>query len=525
LGWWFGHLTSQSRIESTMVRVPGAESANVESPSPVAKPSMPQIVELIQKKGLRTDVELRLALQVMGPEDFRNLAALWTKKVRENVRGKEARMSAIFDRWFELDPVSAKKFSQDVCMRDRELGIAAGYFRSLVAECAARYDPKWALENLLSAEAGIPAMTHNAALMSEVMRQDPALAKEWMAKLEDSSLRPTILAGYIDGLAKKDPQQALEIALAEKGFERANLVYCAIRAAASQGTGVALQMLEKIKDPGLQRDATFQALSVLSNESQIDPFRFLDDTIGKENLKMEGWLRIFMPQFVESNPSAAAAWATTLPDANRSTIMNWVLELWSNQDPESAVAWIQGKVADPESSAAARSSFEEWGRLIAVKRLFDEGKLQDAIAMVSHGSPSGELAGLVAWKLFQQDPAAAGEWVSSLPPDTSVLAAGNIARSWIVQDPTATAAWVERLPAGPARDAALSNMITMVSEVDAEGASRWVELFADQKNRDSGVGHVFANWVLCDSRAACQWLRGLPGVDDKWKARLMKGLR
>jgi hypothetical protein len=507
-----------------MVRVPGVEVANAETPSPVAKPSMPRIVELIREKGIRADDELRAALQAMSPEDFRDFAALWTKKVRENVWGNEARVHAIFDRWFELDPVSAKKFSEDVCVGDRELGTAASFFRSLVAECAARYDPQWALENLLSAEPGIPGMTHNAALMSEVVRQDPALAKEWMTRLENSSLRPSILAGYIDGLAKKDPQQAFEIALAEKGFERGNLINCAIRAAASQGTGVALQMLEKINDPGLRRDAAFQALSVLSNESQIDPFRFLDDTIGKEKLKMEGWLRIFMPQFVESNPSAAASWATTLPDANRSRIMNWVLELWSNQDPESAVAWIQEKVADGESSAEARSSLEEWGRLIAVKRLFDEGKWQDAIALVSHGTPSGDLAGLFAWRLVQQDPAAAGEWVSSLPPEASVLAAGNVARSWIVQDPTATAAWVGRLPAGPARDAALSNMIAAVSEVDAEGASRWVDLISDQKQRESGVSEVFTNWVARDSRAAREWLRDLSGVDDKWKARLMKGL-
>src|SRR4029434_4152141 len=124
LGWWFGRLASQPGIESTMVRVPGVEVANAETPSPVAKPSMPRIVELIREKGIRADDELRAALQAMSPEDFRDFAALWTKKVRENVWGNEARVHAIFDRWFELDPVSAKKFSEDVCVGDRELGTA-----------------------------------------------------------------------------------------------------------------------------------------------------------------------------------------------------------------------------------------------------------------------------------------------------------------------------------------------------------------------------------------------------------------
>jgi hypothetical protein len=508
-----------------MARQPGAEMANVETPSPAAKLSMPQIVELIRENGLRADVELDSALQGMKPEDFRDFAALWTKKVRENIWGYETRVRAILDRWFELDPTSAKKFSVDICVRDRDpVGTPGIYFRKLVAKQAARYDRKWALENLLCDEARLQAWSGNAALMSEVMRQDPALAKEWMTKLENSSLRPSILAGYIDGLAKRDPQQAFEMAIAEKGSERGELINCAIRAAASQGTGAALQMLEKINDPNLQQDAAFHALSVLSNENQIDPFRFLDETIGKENLMLEGNLRALMPQLVEPNPSAAALWATTLPDANRSKCMNEILWLWSNQDPESAVAWIQNKIADPACSAEVRSSLEEWGRLIPVTRLFDEGKPRDAIALVSHGSPSGQLAGLVAWRLFQQDPAAAGEWVSSLPPEAGVSAAGTVARSWIVQDPMATAAWVERLPAGATRDAALRNMINAVSEVDAEGASRWVDLFADQKERDSGVSQVFANWVLRDSRAAREWLRGLSGVDDEWKARLIKRL-
>jgi hypothetical protein len=508
-----------------MARQPGAEMANVETPSPAAKLSMPQIVELIRENGLRADVELDSALQGMKPEDFRDFAALWTKKVRENIWGYETRVRAILDRWFELDPTSAKKFSVDICVRDRDpVGTPGIYFRKLVAKQAARYDRKWALENLLCDEARLQAWSGNAALMSEVMRQDPALAKEWMTKLENSSLRPSILAGYIDGLAKRDPQQAFEMAIAEKGSEREELINCAIRAAASQGTGAALQMLEKINDPNLRQDAAFHALSVLSNENQIDPFRFMDEAIGKENLQLEGYLRALMPRLMESSPSAAISWATTLPDGNRSRIMNEILFLWSNEDPESAVAWIQAKVADSQASAEVRSSLEEWGRQIAVKKLLDEGKPQDAIALASQGSTSAPLAGMVAWRLLEQDPAAAGQWVSSLPPEASGHAASTVVRNWIYQDPAATATWVEGLPAGASRDAALGTMIQHVSEVDAEAASRWVGLFANQKGREGGVSEVYAKWVLRDPHSAREWLRGLSGVDDEWKARLIKGL-
>jgi hypothetical protein len=145
-----------------MVRVSGAESANVETPAPEAKPSMPRIVELVREKGLRADVELHSALQAIGPEDFRDFAALWMKDVRENVRGNEARVRAILDRWFELDPASAKSFAKDVCNRNfQKENISAEFSRDLVAERAARCDPKWALEHLLNVHG---AMTRQNSL-------------------------------------------------------------------------------------------------------------------------------------------------------------------------------------------------------------------------------------------------------------------------------------------------------------------------------------------------------------------------
>jgi hypothetical protein len=516
LGWCLGHLTSQSQIGTPMVRVSGAEGANVETPTPEAKPSMPRIVELVRVKGLRADVELSSGLQVIRAEDFRDFAALWTKDMRENVNGNEVRVRAILDRWFKLDPISAKDFAEDVCKRNNE-------GESIVAECAARCDPKWALEHLLNVHGAIGSTWQNSSLMSEVTRQDPALAKEWVARFENTNLPASILRGYVGGLAKTDPMEALKIALAAKA-ERGGLINWAIASAASEGAGIAMQMLEKIDDTGQRQISALVALSVLINESQVDPFRFLEDTIGTEHLSFKNSaFQDCVPRLVEKNPEAAVSWAASLPVEQRSTYLKRFLSLWNDSDPESAIGWIQKEVANPATNAEVRSFMEESSRSFEIKRLLDEGKMQDAIALVLREAPYRNLTELVARKLAQQDPAAAGEWVATLPAsEASASAARSVAATWNPRFSKEVGAWVERLPAGLTRDGALSGMVPAIATVDAERASHWVALFSDQNQRESGISQVFEKWVWRDPGAALDWLRGLPEVDDQWKARLIK---
>jgi hypothetical protein len=230
-----------------------------------------------------------------------------------------------------------------------------------------------------------------------------------------------------------------------------------------------------------------------------------------------------MRQLVKSNPEAAVSWAASLPAEQRSTLLKGFLSSWNDHDPESAIAWIQKETSNPATSAEVRSLMEESSRSFEIRRLLDEGKMQDAMALVSHETPYGNLAGMVAPKLARQDPVAAGEWVATLPAsEASASAARSVAAWWAFGDPAAAAAWAERLPAGPARDGALSSMVEVFSEADAEKASHWVGLISDQKLRESGINGLFEKWVWNDPGAALDWLRGLPGVDDQWKARLIR---
>jgi hypothetical protein len=70
------------------------------------------------------------------------------------------------------------------------------------------------------------------------------------------------------------------------------------------------------------------------------------------------------------------------------------------------------------------------------------------------GGPAGDktdpmrLTSEYASKLAYRNPAAAGEWVATLPAgDAKLWAQKNVARNWAVYDPKAAGQWVESLPA------------------------------------------------------------------------------
>jgi hypothetical protein len=164
----------------------------------------------------------------------------------------------------------------------------------------------------------------------------------------------------------------------------------------------------------------------------------------------------------------------------------------------------------------------DFGSIFKAIDLLDAGKSKDAIAALSKVTEGGTLISTVAGKLAYQDPIATAQWVVDLPESQArQVSAGVLAGAWTARDPAATAAWVEGLPAGATRDEALSGMIATLLDHDPEGASRWVPLFTDPTQQDV-VRRIYFFWAQQNPAAAQEWVRNLPGVDDRWKARFLK---
>lgn len=299
--------TSRVHSDSTKRHTEAADHG-ADKPVANAPKSFERMLELGQEGGgLRQDAELHEALKAMRAEDFENAASKWTREIQQKLLADTVRLAAILDRWFELDPASAKSFAEKECKPgENESETSRHEFRNALAETAARYDLKWALDHLLHEPKSVVWDGPNVTIMKEVVKRDPSLAKEVMARMENSNLRQSLLTGYVKGIAERDPLAALDIAISEKAFDRVNLISSAVEAAATQGKGLLLEALAKIDDPALRRNSAMDALQVLARETNTDLSQFINDAIGIDNLDVIKERSFALSDFIESNPAAAA---------------------------------------------------------------------------------------------------------------------------------------------------------------------------------------------------------------------------
>lgn len=523
--WLSGALDSPKRIASKLPHTSQQSSANADAKSSAAVPTsaLARVIELVKgTPGIRQDAELYDALNGMRAEDFREFATRSTEEIRGLIMGSKIRGNAILDRWFGLDPESAKAFAVKACQPGGP--TADEDVKDLIAASAARSDPKWALEHLLRETDYTAWGNINKAVMYEVAKGDSTLAKEWMKRTENTKLHTLLMPGYIKGIAESDPLAALDIAISEKGFERLNLVPEAINAAAKQGRGMVLEALAKIEDPGLRQNAAIGALRVLAQETQTHLLQFFDDHIGQEALGAIKGQSFAFNDVVEANPAATARWAASLPLEHRSEMMGKVLDRWKEIDPEAAKEWVEQQAKTSSSNSAEEASaLADLSRLWSAGDLLEAGKARDAVFALNDVRTNGPLAGNLAWQLSNREPEAVAQLALSLPEcEAREAIASTLAANWIPRNPNAATEWVEKLPPGASRNAALTGMIQAVAEHDPQSASQWVGLYTDSQKRLISVGLIYGQWRMRNSGAAREWLNSLPFVDERWKTKFFR---
>jgi len=184
---------------------------------------------------------------------------------------------------------------------------------------------------------------------------------------------------------------------------------------------------------------------------------------------------ILLPRLVRLNPEAAARLAEAWERGPvRDELLGIVAHEWATTDLAGALAWLTA-LADPaDRSIAATATLAllapsdpagalelgRWlgegtndGRLEHTLQLWTEQHPDEAVAWV-RSQPAGpwqdRLLARVVHVRAQQDPPAAAALASTGLPAGSVRddALVNVARQWGVRDPAAASAWVESLPAG-----------------------------------------------------------------------------
>ncbi|HEY2343375.1 MAG TPA: hypothetical protein VGH90_10115, partial [Chthoniobacteraceae bacterium] len=487
------------------------------------------------KSTLRGNLEFYDALHAMDGKDFLELAnQLDDLTYRRQPSANDVAISAVLARWFEVSPADAKQWTQRYFTGPRK-GDDEAPPRELMmylARTATKADPDWALQHLLLPTPSFYGNS-NTEIMKEAVKQNPVLAKQWMAKLEDTVYRKSALYGLVQGLAESDPSAAMDLALKEKTAERDDMVKGVMGEAAKQSVGAVQEALAKITEKELRRSAVVAAANVLADETNTDPLAFMEGALGDDlpNLDSENLADFEVctgRPMVERDPAALADWALNLARGKNKEFLHDVFGMWSQENEAAMNSWIETKrIGGHGETDGACDALLADAQLMVARKLVEDGKIREAAAIATSlgegiGTALGD--GLVE-DIGEKDPVLASALAAKSPPGEHRLEVEReISRKWTWRDPEAAAQWIQTLPDGDDRDAAVSGLAACIQDEDSEQAGDWIGEIKNAEQRKSAAKVLVDKWGAQDSASARTWLQSLSGVDEAWKAKILRGM-
>ncbi len=244
---------------------------------------------------------------------------------------------------------------------------------------------------------------------------------------------------------------------------------------ASTDPAAALAALNQIDDVVLrQRLLETTLANMTNNDPQKALAFFLDLPTNQQDVRL---ISPIFRNWAARDPLAAATAALSLPAAaNRFVALDNALQGWAQRDPEAALNW--------------------------------------AASLPLGSVRNGALAYAVA-NLAQQNPQAAINFVTNLPraADRNDLAIA-LAAAWGQNDPDAALAWVEDFPSTPAHDAAIQDMLALMSRTNPQLASTKLDLISDPAVRNKAMSAIAINWGQLDTPGALTWVSSLPAPNQ-----------
>jgi hypothetical protein len=477
----------------------------------------------------------------LSAEDFRQLAKdpknFWRPYFEDGFSAEfsDAYFAALAGRWMEVDPEAIPEMKRitDSLQKENEFGSDG------LMMAAARTQPEKLLAKLGLDEksGGFPPYIWEAigALGRTDFRRGKILLDGM--NLSNAELRKTAETRMLFGLAEVDPLGA--IALSKQ--MGTSVLYQALESAQKIGSGLVFQVVEAaegkldgslpqllLRYPDLATklgDVSAASLSaeLISDAERTTPenrARILADYGNLPKGARDMICAALADVWSREDPGAAARWALAHAESGeRSSAGNLAIERvflrWVNSDLDSALAWWKTL---PPSPMRERVS-EEASTYIA-----EAGRVQEAVNLFRpETAKNPTIVQHFAQILAERDPAAAGAWLGSVPPEAvNQEVVRNLMSQWIPRNPDAVGEWMNSLPQGGTRDKIVLGFVAKSASANPEVAGEWVSTIADPKTRRNAAAWVFTPWARFDKNAAREWLNNLPDLDPRWKARMLQ---
>jgi hypothetical protein len=329
----------------------------------------------------------------------------------------------------------------------------------------ARTDPEAAIE-LVNARPGSERDALLLAVADQWARQDPAGAAHW---IETLSVRAQGQLAYrIAGpFVAQQPDEALAWALRISRTPGRNLWSHMIGLIAMRDPDEALRRAQAAENPAQRAQAMARAVAAIAVR---DPA--LATT----------YARKLPPGRARSEAISQVAMqiARTRPD----TAVDWLRELDEREMRTTAASAIAGQIANTDVEAAARL-------LDRVPKDARQYWIQEVARAYSESDPERGFE----WVARQRDEA----------PQLTTIFLQQVA----MRSPDEALALAERMAAGGERDQVLTQIVGMLAMQSPEAAARQMSRIHDEPSRTRAAGALAASWAQHDARGASKWARSL----------------
>ena len=385
--------------------------------------------------------------------------------------------------WAQEDPQAAIAFAQSLPPSETR-SYAAGW----ALDPLSQQDPKAAATFLATMPSGdirnelIPELATNWA------QQDPPAALAWAQSFATGKTYDDAVQNVLGEMGKTDPAGAAAfIAQMPDASTRDGAIdQLASTWAQSDLTG-ALAWAQSL--PTSEGDARASALKdVMSAWGQNDPAsaaEFLGQNFSNDP-NFNAVAQQLAGQWVAADPSAALAWAETLPPGPaQADSLATVFSNLTKTDPQSAWAEVQQ---------------------------LPTGSREKAMGTV-----------LSTWSA--QNPAQAAAMLGTLPAGTALDdAASAVATNWVQQNPAAATQWVNTLQPGSARDSAVAQIISSQAKNDPSASFTWAASIGDVTMQQNQMNNVVQQWAKKDAAAATNAVQSAP-LTDQQRTDLLKAIQ
>lgn len=356
----------------------------------------------------------------------------------------------------------------------------------------ARDEPLAALTHAEALPPGLEREQLLGAIAHAYGRFDPTAAVAWA----QASGSPAALASVVSGVARVDPDRALELAFALPGMQEQQRVLNSLVASGTLSASHTVALVDRL----LAQPGRSTALRVLAGMwAQRAPADALPWLLENRGLATTSAIAQAGMSLARNDPAAAVGYFEQIPSELRASWLGAVAEGYAQNDAGAAAAWLAAYRDAPgyDAAAAAVAARTALTSPAAAARMF-------AAVDVARVPGAASSASAIAGSWARQDAAAAGAWARELADaEVAAGALGAVARQWATSDAGAAREWALRLPADARRDAALVQILGATAGTPADDPAL-IEAFSSPAARQTGVNDAVRIVAARDLGAAQQ---------------------